>query len=445
MIWLVDYTHYEKEIDKELLQCKSDYFRIKSYKRYSIIGKTAPVKTKVYSTGLLRIATLLHRGGIEVRYLHYYLLDKLLSSGEELPDTVAFSCVCPTVPMCAELAERIKSLSPKTEVLLGGVHVNVAAEETEHRYPVFDRLITGYELEAAEKIAKRKLTVRDGSYVDYSLLPFHVSEYAINTFTNMGCPFSCKYCVDGLAPHFVASENGQLDELKDLLPRRNLVHFFDSVLGYSREGIARVCRSIEECEHDFILSCDMRADILTPDLVRSLYRAGFREIRLGMESSSEELLTENGRTLSFDTFRRQLETVRECSDMYVTLYTITGLPGTTVKRQLATLGECDRLFSMKLVDEIKNALYVPYPMKGVDYAARGVVITSEDWSRYDRQSYPVYHTGELTEDELWQMYIDTARSINKSWLNSIGYKSFGDVPVIPDYYSEYVEANYMKK
>ncbi|MBQ8528694.1 MAG: cobalamin-dependent protein [Clostridia bacterium] len=445
MIWLVDYTHYEKEIDKELLECKRDYFRIKSYKRYNIIGKTAPVKTKVYSTGLLRIATLLSRSGIEVRYLHYYMLEELLEQGATPPEVVAFSCVCPTVPMCAELAERIKSLSPGTKVLLGGVHVNVAEEETRLRYPIFDRLIVGYELEAAEKIAGRRLNNQGEGYVDYSLLPYHISDYAINTFTNMGCPFSCKYCVDGLAPHFTASENGQLDRLKQLLPSRNLVHFFDSVLGYSKEGIARVCRAIESCNHDLILSCDMRADILTPELVRALYKAGFREIRLGMESSNEELLSGNGRTLSFSTFRGQLELIRESSDMYVTLYTITGLPGTTPTIQQATLEECDRLFSLGLVDEIKNALYVPYPMKNVNYAERGIQITSTDWRGYDRQSYPVYRTPEMSEDELWRMYIDTARTINNSWLKSIGYSRFTDVPEIPDYYSEYVEAKYMKK
>jgi len=445
MIWLVDYTHYEKEIDRELLECKRDYFKIKSYKRYNIIGKTAPVKTRVYSTGLLRIATLLHRNGYEVKYLHYYMLDELLKLGEELPEVVAFSAVCPTVPMCAELAERIKDAALSTRVCLGGVHVNVAEEETRQRYPIFDELITGYEFEAAEKIVKSSLSDFSGSYVDFSLLPLPISEYAINTFTNMGCPFACKYCVDGIAPHFEASLDGQLGELMKLLPKRNLVHFFDSVLGYSREGIERVCEAVKNTGHDFVLSCDMRADLLTPKLIKSLSDAGFLEIRMGMESSSEELLQENGRTLSFDSFRRQLELVRENSDMYITLYTITGLPGTTWDRQYATLRECDRLFASGLVDEIKNALYVPYPMKGVDYAKRGVEVLSFDWRGYDRQSYPVYRTREMTQGELWRMYIETARSINKSWLHSIGYKAFDEIPEMTGYYAEYVEANYMKK
>lgn len=443
MIWLVDYTHYEKDIDPRLIQCKQDYYRLKSYVRYHKIGPTAPVKSRVFATGLLRLATILHRNGIAVRYLHYYMLADMLSQGVQLPEKVAFSCVCPTVPGCAQLAARIKAAAPDTKVILGGVHVNLSAELTRKRFPVFDQLCIGHEYAAAEQIAGTALKEYAGDYVDYSLLPYPLQEYAINTLTTVGCPFRCSYCADGRAPHFRASPDGQMQQLKKLLPERTLVHFFDSVLGFSQEGIREICDNLERAEHPFLLSCDMRAELLTPELVQKMEKAGFVEIRMGFESADPALLKRNERTLTVDHFLEQIKMVRENSNLYIALYSITGLPGTDAQGQEKTLEYCDFLFREHLCDEIKNALFVPYPIAGVSYADRGVEILTDDWSLYDRQSYPVFRTEKMDQQELWELYIHTAQSINQSWLHSQGFGSIDEVPVIEGYYQEYIHANYM--
>lgn len=445
MIWLIDYTHYKRDIHPQLKQHKQDYFRLKSYVRSKIIGPTAPVSSKVYGAGLLRLATILSENGVEVRYMHYYMLEEILACGEPLPEKIAFSSICPTVPMCAELAARIKRLSPDTKVVIGGVHVNLNPELTRNRFPVFDELIVGYETEAAERIAGRRLARIPEKYADYSLLPYPLSDYAINTFTSMGCPFKCDYCVDGLAPHYCASKDGQISDMKALLPPRTLVHFFDSVLGFPQGGVLRVCDTLKKAEHDFLLSCDMRADMLTPETVRAMEEAGFVEVRLGMESAVQDILDRNGRTLSADKFTEQIKMIRSSSNLYVTLYSMTGLPGTDRLTQEKTLEYCDYLFQSRLVDEIKNALYVPYPLPGVDYSLRGVELLTEDWSRYDRQSFPVFRTKEMSAEELWDLYLYTAESINRSWLSGCGFSSFDEVPVIDGYYNEYVEANYKVK
>lgn len=445
MIWLVDCTHYSKEIDPALQKAKRDYFRMKSYARYRKIGPTAPVKTRVFATGLLRLATILHRSGLEVAYMDQEILEARLNAGERMPEKVAFSCVCPTVPMCADFARRIKGLRPDTEILIGGPHINLAAEETRRRYPVFDKLVVGYEHDAAQQIAGRSLEEVTGPYADYSLLPLPLSEYAINTFSTMGCPFSCNYCADGRAPFFPVSDDGQLSQMLHLLPPRNLVHFFDSVLGYSRQRLEQVCNAVKATGHRFLLSCDMRADLMTPETVKLLQEAGFVEIRMGMESADNDLLAQNGRTLMFDRFREKLEMIRSESNLYITLYTITGLPGTTRQVQEKTLEQCDLLFRSGSVDEIKNAQYVPYPMVGWDYESQGVTVLNQDWAEYDRQSFPVYRTREMDAPQLRRLYIETAQRINESWLSSLGFSSIDQVPEIPGYYAEYVAAKYLKE
>lgn len=307
---------------------------------------------------------------------------------------------------------------------------------------MFDVLIEGYERDAAEILAEAPLEREPSHYVDYSILPYPLHHYAINTFTTMGCPFRCSYCVDGRAPFFTASEDGQISEMMKLLPPRTLVHFFDSVLGHSTEGIKRLCNRLKALKHPFLFSCDMRAELLTPEIVHLLEEAGFVEIRMGMESVDDSLLQKNGRTLMFQTFMDKLRMVRRESKLYITLYTITGLPGTTRQVQERTLIGCHQLFREKLVDEIKNALYVPYPMVGTDYKDRGVEILNDDWAQYDRQSYPVFRTREMDQKQLFELYIETAERINQSWLEGLGFSSIEDVPLVDGYYSEYVEENY---
>ena len=443
MIWLIDYTHYQKPIHPRLVAAKQDYFRLKSYVRHRKIGPTAPVQTRVFGTGLLRLATILHKNGIPVRYLHYHQLEELLAQGAAIAETVAFSAICPTVNLCRELAVKIKEQSPGTTVILGGVHANLNPETTASRFPVFDRISLGHELAAAEAIAGKPLQPTPTPYVDYSLLPYPLKEYAINTVSTVGCPFRCDYCADGRAPHYIASPDGQLSIMKQLLPPRTLVHFFDSVLGYSTEGARAVCRAIQKTQHPFLLSCDMRAELLTPELLAEMEAAGFVEVRLGMESADPDLLIRNGRTLLPDRFAGQIANIRQNSNLYITLYSITGLPGTTAASHEKTLRYCEELFREQLVDEIKNAQYVPYPIEGIDYAQRGVTIQNFNWTDYDRQSYPVYRTEEMTSDELWELYLHTAEDINRSWLKGLGFSSFDQVPVIENYYSEYVEANYL--
>lgn len=137
--------------------------------------------------------------------------------------------------------------------------------------------------------------------------------------------------------------------------------------------------------------------------------------------------------------------IRQESDLYVALYAITGLPGTTRQIQDKTLDDCDELLHKGLVHEVKNMLYVPYPMTGVNYQERGVKIIEQDWKKYDRQSYPVYETEQMSREELWDLYLHTSKRICQSWLSSIGVSSVDDLPADTGYYAEYIQSNYQLK
>ena len=441
VIWLVDYTTYRQRVDPRLKAMRDDYFKIKAIKRARKIGRARTPKTRTYATGALRLATILNANGFPARYVHAYdLLDQLLSC-DKPPDVIAFSAVCPTVPACDALREKVKEASPETRVLLGGSHVNVAYMQTLARYPEFDQIVRGYDMQAASAIAGAECTRDPRPFVDYDLLPHGVENYAINVVTTTGCPFACSYCTDGLVPYLEASDDGLLGLLKGRVPRGSLVHFFDSVLGFSQERLLGICDRLAGLDHGFLLSCDMRAELLGPQTLEALERAGFVEIRLGVESADEDQLRHNNRFLMPDEFARKLDMVRERTNLYVTLYSASGLPGVTQRSFEATTGLLGGLLREDVVDEVKSCMYVPYPRDGLDYDGRGVHVIDHDWSHYDRQSFPVYETPLFSRDELWEMHLDSTRAINEAWAHSVGFSSPAEIPD-GDSHPEYTSENY---
>lgn len=447
-IWLIDATSYHKDIDKELLDIKLDYFRIKSHVRNELIGPHIPPTQRTFSMGLLRIATILSQLDYQVEYLHLkdIDIDSKLEKTNILPSIVAFSCVCPTIPICERIALKIKKYSTDIITVVGGAHINVALNTTMQRFGAFDRFSYGYDVEAVSRIINQEIRKKIVSlpYVDYSLLPYKLMEYDLNVFSTLGCPFKCAYCQDGSVPYFENYLDGGLGAIKEELKPRKLIHFFDSTLGYSEKRLLNVCNSLSNLKHDFIFSCDIRAEFINPETVRALENAGFKEIRMGLETVDTAVLKANNRAALPDQVLRKIDIIRSESSIYLTLYTVSGIANYTLDTYEQNINLYQKLLRSRTVDEIKNAQYVPYPRDGIDFKKRGIFIKDENWENYDRQSYPVYETAELTRDQIWQGYLDTARAINSAWLEGWGFKSVDDIKNV-SIYPEYIVNSYLER
>ena len=440
-IILVDATTYSKPIDKRLYDLKRQYFKIKNIVRYSRLGQHNPPKAKTYSIGLLRIATILNKNGENVRYIELNDLYDMIESAAFIPDIIAFSAVCPTVPLCSEVVADIKPRIPSARFVLGGAQLNVAPQLTKRLFPNFDVYSIGYDIYAAEQIVGRKLNQVVNPYVDFSLLPYKISEYSINTFSTLGCPFACNYCQDGLIPYDPVYDDGNVPFFIKNIPEKSCVHFFDSVLGAGNEKrIIEVCKNVQNTHHDFILSCDFRADLINERIIECMVNAGFKEIRLGAESADDDLLSLNNRTLKNERLLKALQMIRENSDMYISLYSAIGFPGSTHDNIHATISLFSSLLESRMIYEVKNCIFVPYPFDEDRFSEKELVIRNFDWRDYDRQSFPVYDLKELNANEIWELFLLMTERINQSWAKgfSIDFLSLESQPM----YGEYIVGNY---
>lgn len=434
LVWLVDATTYRVNLPRELAEVKERYFRLQTSARVKAFGPHPPRGAESYSAGLLRIAEILTQSGHEVRYLTFDDAAAAIIDGgsTEIPSVIGFGAVCPTVPKCAALAEAARAMFPATRLVLGGAHAAVAAELTHWRFPVFDAVVRDRDTNAASALATVIEQPRDYS-LPYHVLPKPVQRYGINLMTTEGCPFSCAYCQDRLIAHGEGRFDGGLTDLVDVLEPRTPVHFCDSVFGGGRRRTLEICRVLRNLDHALLLSCDIRAELLTPDIATALEAAGFVEVRIGLDSADEVVLREATRKATPSRLLIALETIKEHTNLFVSIYLVSGLPGTAEQTWEQNLDAVEHLLRARLADQVKHHLYVPYPTDVIPNGGFGVQLISHDWSAYDRNSYPVYSLPTLTPDVLWDQFVTTERRITDVWSTTLSDDNLDAAPPYSDY------------
>ena len=248
---------------------------------------------------------------------------------------------------------------------------------TAKRFPVFDDIVSTSDVVAAAELVAEARARPAPVGLDHSILPYSVGEYAWNLRTASGCPFSCSYCQDRSAQRTLDEIDGGLYRLAPLLEPETHIHYCDSVLGRTARRVVAVCDVIERLDHGMRLSRDLRPELLRPELLSALVRAGFSEIRVGLDSADQNFLTDNDRTARATALTEVLTRVKSSwADLYVSVYLVTGLPGSTAATLPKNLSLIDDLLTDGLADQIKHHLYVPYPLDGFPTSHSDVRVTN---------------------------------------------------------------------
>jgi len=419
---LVDATSYTCVLPSELQQHKRLFFQIEHQVRRARLGALPLRGMGCYSAGLLELAATLRACGMFVEYTN---LTDARRSLEALcpatgPDVVGFGAVCATVPACAQVAAQMKARRPQVRAVLGGAHAAAAPQLTRERFPIFDAVEPRGGAAAASLLAGRPVRIRPVPRIAYDVLRYPLHDYGINVITASGCPFSCAYCQDWRQSGESHPLDGGITTLIGQLPPGTPVHFCDSVLGGGGRRALAVCDALQRVDHGFSLSCDLRPELVTTRLVQALTAAGFVELRIGLDSAASTVLRSLSRRVSETRFISALRTVRDTSNLYVSVYLVTGLPGSTPATLEANTDMIDRLLGSGLADQLKHHLYTPYPTDQRPPELAPVTIVDHDWSHYDRNSYPVYALPGASPDLIWRDFLETEAAINRAWSRAAG-------------------------
>ncbi len=255
-------------------------------------------------------------------------MDEVLNQYEEFPDIIGISVYCNTVELTKEFCEKVKKISPKCHIVLGGAHVMGYEEDILTRMPAVDSICKGEgELtfwDLTDRIANNKslrgckgITYReDGQIIknerredikDLNGLPRPERDYNTKNKKryfyitgSRGCLGVCTFCGE----HTTAGCGVRLrdsvdivDEMEDLWKKYgvNKFHFTDATFeDPGRVGLDRAKRIFQEIIErnlKFRLVMYTRTNVVTrmdDDYYDLAYRAGVECYFVGVESGNQK-------------------------------------------------------------------------------------------------------------------------------------------------------------
>ncbi len=348
---------------------------------------------------------------------------------EQNPDLIAIETKTPVIKQQWKIVNHLKSISPETKVILMGDHVTALPKESLQNSKA-DFILQGGDydfalLELAEALDKKKKIpagfyyrkgkriVSSGAFqLRHSLdeLPFidreltkwwlYQREYNMRGRPYMyimsarDCPWhNCKFCAwPVLFPRFRArSVKNVLDEVEMLVERHNAKEIFDDAGTFPAnppgKWLRDFCDGMKKrgLSDKIDYSCNMRVDYLTERNAKLMASAGFRLLKIGLESANQSTLDRINKGIKVEQITQACKNAKRFG-LTIHLTMIVGYPWETRQDALRTLALAKLLMQKGYADILQSTVLVPYPGTALWKEAlqrREFSFNPQDYERYD--------------------------------------------------------------
>jgi anaerobic magnesium-protoporphyrin IX monomethyl ester cyclase len=118
--------------------------------------------------------------------------------------------------------------------------------------------------------------------------------FSLNMVASRGCPFRCNWCAKPIFgdSFYVRPAEEVAGEMQILKREYHADHiwFADDIFALNRHWAQQLATEVERLKCAVPFKVQARADLLTPETVRALRRAGCAEVWMGVESGSQRIL-----------------------------------------------------------------------------------------------------------------------------------------------------------
>jgi radical SAM superfamily enzyme YgiQ (UPF0313 family) len=436
--------------------------------RFPLLGQnrqfrfSSSPEVRIYPIIPSSAATMLKLEGFEVEYLD--AINARLTWREFInrmnafkPDVVMMETKTPVVKYHWQIINMLKEDFPDTKFILVGDHVSYLPEES-LRFSKVDYVIAGGDYDVTMLKLVRFLSGRskdippgvwykEGDKIKNSGNPVLISNLDIIPFIDRiltkwwlygeaylyhpctyimwgrGCfPGSCTFCVwsSNLWQHKarLRSVNNVLDEIELIVDKLKVKEIFDDTdtSTWNRRWLEELCKGlIERGLNDRVfISCNARADNLDKEICKFMKKAGFRLLKVGLESGCNITLKRIKKMETVEKIKQGIKNAKNAG-LNVLMTIMVGYPWETIEdfKKTYQLAKELMLYKTHVGDSLQASIIIPYPGTPMYFEALRegwFLIDPNDYEKYD-MSRPILKTSippnEVMKlcDKLWKIHI----------------------------------------
>lgn len=295
-------------------------------------------------------------------------------------------------PGVFEVIRLCKGIWPDVPIILGGIYATLCYDHAK-AYSEADFIIKGPGEEKILSLLERIIGDKSSIFVDptpLDNLPYpafdllrHIDYVCL--LTSKGCPFRCPYCASYvLQPKF--SQRSPESVFREILfwhkiySVKEFAFYDDALLINAKEHIVPILEMViaQRIKINFHTPNGLHARFIDARLAKLMYKAGFKVIRLGLETVSDNRLDSK---ITYEEFIQAVSYLREAGfkGEQIGAYLLMGLPYQDPKEIGATIESIKRYGATSYLAE-----YSPIP--GTKLWERAI-----RYSRYDLEKEPLTH------------------------------------------------------
>lgn len=360
------------------------------------------------------------------------------------PDIIGLSTMTPSYPsalMVAKIAKRVSSAL----VVMGGIHATMLPEEVagsevidyvfrgegEVSFKEFvQKIERGEDVGAISGITYKKNggivhTPDIGFVKDLDSLPLpdmgallFRERYPRSCFTNVlggrGCPANCHFCANHTfwGGYRRRSADKIFEELLVIYEKYGKTIFFlDDNFMISKNLFFDVCKRIPREAPDLLWRCQSRVDTLSKDKLKISRETGCWDIKLGIESGSDRILSYLNKGLTVSKVLAGCEMILE-HDIQVSANFMFGFPEETWEDLQATLDMIKRLPA----NSIAISKFIPLPGTKIynDIMREGLISDRPPkYEHFDLYSNYYHYPKHVSREKLGEFFLEIFRVVDE--------------------------------
>lgn len=293
----------------------------------------------------------------------------------------------------------LKTVYPDTPIVLGGVYATLCPEHAQI-YLGADRVVTGPAEEDILHIVdeltgfgtRQQFDPKDPDSYPYPAFDLQKVINFVPLLTIRGCPFRCAYCaghrlfkgIQRRQPDAVVAEMTYWHRKFGV---RDFVFYDDALLVDADQHMVPILEGVLAAGYPFRFHTPNAIHInrLTPELTRLMHRAGFKTLRLGLETMEFDSRSDLDRKVTARQFTQAVGWLKSAgfTKGQIGAYLLVGLPG----QSMASI-----LSSIKMVNK---AGLTPIPAYYTPIPGTALWPKAVEASRYDLVADPIFTNNAL--------------------------------------------------